>query len=209
MLPLAWSGTGLRLITFLSFRSPVSLPWRIQSRLILQSITLPPLYLNFYPHVSWSSPFHLMHRPFEIFSANPFHLITCVSNWIYSGRCSLLCSCSVGGYVSRKSSEPVVYLINPLLNTAFYVRSSGQHRAGWACSSLSPSHPEWICHSEEAGGHGSDSYWGLLEEDEGREKGGEDEMKGEVDREKADRVKDDKVRTQREAKKMGKTEREK
>lgn len=48
-----------------------------------------------------------------------------------------------------------------------------------------------------------------MEEDEGREKGGEDEMKGEVDREKADRVKDDKVRTQREAKKMGKTEREK
>lgn len=41
-----------------------------------------------------------------------------------------------------------------------------------------------------------------------RERGGEDEMKGEVDRGRADRVKDDKVSIQREAKKMGKTGRQ-
>ncbi len=47
--------------------------------------------------------------------------------------------------------------------------------------------------------------WRQLKEDEGEERGGGDEMKREVDRGRADRVKDDKVSTQREAKKMGKT----
>ncbi len=204
MLPRAWSGTGLRLITPLSSHAPVLLPWRIQNCLILQSTTQPPVVF-FYPHVSWSAQFYLMHRPFEIFSANPSILLPVYPTGYTVAEGSLLYSCSVGVYVSRKSSEPVFYLINPLLNTAFNVRSSGQHWAGWACSSLSPSHPGWICHSEEAGGHGGDLNWRQLKEDEGEERGGGDEMKREVDRGRADRVKDDKVSTQREAKKMGKT----
>ena len=42
-----------------------------------------------------------------------------------------------------------------------------------------------------------------MKEDEREGKRGEDEMKGEVDRRRADNVKDDKVRIGREAKKMG------
>lgn len=42
-----------------------------------------------------------------------------------------------------------------------------------------------------------------MKEDEGEGKGGENEMKREVDRRRADWVKDDKVRMEREAKKMG------
>lgn len=49
--------------------------------------------------------------------------------------------------------------------------------------------PRWICLTEEVGGHGGDLNWRLSQEDEGEEKGGEDEMKGEVDKGRADRVK--------------------
>lgn len=178
MLPLASSGTGLRLIAPLSSHAPVSLPWRIQSRLILQSTTQSPGFFFFYPHVSCSAPFYLMRRPFEIFSANPSILLPAYPTGYTVAEGSLLCSCSVGVYVSRKSSEPVFYLINPLLNTAFYVRSSGQHWAGWACSSLSPSHPGWICHTEEAGGQSGDLNWRQLEEDEGEGRWGWDERGG-------------------------------
>lgn len=69
-----------------------------------------------------------------------------------------------GCVCEQKKLKPSFYLINPLLNTALYVRSSGLHWAGRAYSSLSLSHPGLIFHIEQAGGHDGDlnSWWQSL-----------------------------------------------
>lgn len=137
VLPPAWSGAGLRLIT------PPVHQFYFPGAFKAVWFTTPIFFFN--PRVFWSAPFYLMHRPFEIFSANPSIVLPAYPAGYTVAEGSLLCR-SVGVYASRKSPETLFYLINPLLNTAFYVRSSGQHWAGWACSSLSSSHPAWICH---------------------------------------------------------------
>lgn len=112
-----WSGTGLRLITSLSFRAPVLLPWRIQSRLILQSTTQPPFSTPVFP----GPPVLFDAQAFWNIQCSPFYLITCISSWIYSSRrlpaMQLLCGCVWADKAQN---------INPLLNTAFYVHSLGQ-----------------------------------------------------------------------------------
>lgn len=90
------------------------------------------------PPIFWPALLYLMHRPFEVFTANHSVLLPAYPMRYTGPRGSLLCSCSGSMNVRWENRKPSFYVINLFHNAVFCVRSSGQHCAGWSFSKSKP-----------------------------------------------------------------------
>lgn len=113
------------------------------------------------PPIFWPALLYLIHRPFEVFTANHSVLLPAYPMRYTVPGGSLLCSCSGSMYVRWENWKPSFYLIIFFITQSSVYAHLGSIAPVDPSLSLSPFHTSYISHIEEAGEHGSDSNTGL------------------------------------------------